>query len=63
MIGSVGRVTPEDLAATLAAAAEGRHRVLLDRVLPLADAVLAHRLVDARDGTGKIVLRPTGLAS
>jgi NADPH:quinone reductase-like Zn-dependent oxidoreductase len=63
VIGSVGRITAEDLAATLTAAAEGRHRILVDRVLPLADAVLAHRLVDAREGTGKIVLRPTGPTS
>lgn len=60
VIGSVGRITPEDLTSTLEAAAQGRHRVLVDRVLPLAEAVLAHRLVDARDGTGKIVLRPGG---
>jgi NADPH:quinone reductase-like Zn-dependent oxidoreductase len=59
VIGSVGRITREDLTLTLEAAAAGRHRALVDRVLPLGDAVLAHRLVEARDGTGKIVLRPT----
>jgi len=58
VIGSTGRITAEDLGETLEAAARGRHRVLVDRVLPLAEAVEAHRLVAARAGTGKIVLRP-----
>ncbi len=58
VIGSVGRVTADDLTLTLEAAAHGRHRVLVDRVLPLSEAVLAHRLVAERSGTGKIVLRP-----
>jgi NADPH:quinone reductase-like Zn-dependent oxidoreductase len=58
VIGSVGRITAEDLASCLRAAAEGRHRVLIDRVLPLADAVLAHRVVVERSGTGKVVLQP-----
>jgi NADPH:quinone reductase-like Zn-dependent oxidoreductase len=58
VIGSTGQVTPDDLTLTLEAAAQGRHRVLVDRVLPLADAVEAHRIVDARSGTGKVVLQP-----
>jgi NADPH:quinone reductase-like Zn-dependent oxidoreductase len=58
VIGSTGRVTPEDLTVTLEAATQGRHRVLVDRVLPLSEAVLAHRIVADRSGTGKIVLRP-----
>jgi len=58
VLGSVGRITADDLTFTLRAAAEGRHRVLIDRVLPLAEAVLAHRLVAERSGTGKIVLQP-----
>jgi NADPH2:quinone reductase len=58
VIGSTGQVTPDDLTLTLQAAAEGRHRVLVDRVLPLADAVQAHRMVDARTGIGKVVLQP-----
>jgi NADPH2:quinone reductase len=59
VIGSTGQVTPDDLTLTLAAAAEGRHRALVDRVLPLAEAVRAHRLVAERSGTGKIVLVPS----
>ena len=62
VLGSVGRVTPADLALTLQAAVDGRHRVLIDRVLPLDEAVLAHRLVAERSGTGKIVLQPVGFA-
>jgi NADPH:quinone reductase-like Zn-dependent oxidoreductase len=60
VIGSTGRITPEDLEETLEAAAQGRHRVLIDRVLPLSAAVEAHRLVASRSGTGKIVLQPPG---
>lgn len=58
VIGSVGRISPEDLDLCLRAAAEGRYRVLIDRVLPLADAVLAHRIVAERSGIGKVVLEP-----
>jgi NADPH:quinone reductase-like Zn-dependent oxidoreductase len=43
----------------LQAAADGKLKVLLDRVLPLRDAALAHELVDGRGGLGKVVLDPT----
>jgi NADPH:quinone reductase-like Zn-dependent oxidoreductase len=58
VLGSTGQVTPGDLTLTLQAAAEGRHRVLVDRVLPLAEAPEAHRIVAARSGIGKVVLEP-----
>ena len=58
IIGSVGRITAEDLEVSLRAAADGRYRVLVDRVLPLAEAALAHRIVAERSGIGKVVLRP-----
>ncbi|PYN95519.1 MAG: hypothetical protein DMD91_24555 [Candidatus Rokuibacteriota bacterium] len=58
VIGSVGRITADDLALCLRAAAEGRHRVIVDRVMPLADAARAHRIVAERSGTGKVVLQP-----
>ena len=59
VIGSFGRITHEDLELALRAAAEGRYRVLIDRVLPLAEAAQAHRIVAARTGVGKIILRPS----
>jgi NADPH:quinone reductase-like Zn-dependent oxidoreductase len=46
----------------LRAAAEGRMRVLVDQVLPLSQAVLAHELAEAREGLGKILLDPTRLS-
>jgi NADPH:quinone reductase-like Zn-dependent oxidoreductase len=58
VIGSVGRITPADLEFSLRAAAEGRYRVLIDRVLPLAEAARAHRIVAERSGLGKVVLQP-----
>jgi NADPH:quinone reductase-like Zn-dependent oxidoreductase len=56
--GSFGKVLPADVELGLKAAAEGRYRVLIDRVFPLAEAPAAHRLVDARTGTGKVILQP-----
>jgi len=56
--GSFGAVLPSDVELGLKAAAEGRYRVLIDQVLPLADAPAAHRRVDARTGTGKVILQP-----
>jgi NADPH2:quinone reductase len=58
IIGNFGKVMPEDVALGLKAAAEGRYRVLIDRVLPLAEAPLAHRIVESRKGTGKVILQP-----
>ena len=58
VIGTVGRIGPGDLDIALRAAAAGRYRVLVDRVLPLGQAALAHRIVEARSGTGKVVLQP-----
>lgn len=58
VIGSVGKITHEDIEFGLRAAAEGRYRILVDRVLPLAQAAQAHEIVAARGGTGKVVLEP-----
>jgi NADPH:quinone reductase-like Zn-dependent oxidoreductase len=55
------RDTPETFEIALRAAAEGRMRVLIDQVLPLSQAVLAHEIAEARDGLGKILLDPTRL--
>lgn len=59
IIGSVGQITLEDLDLCLRAAAAGRYRVLVDRVLPLAQAVLGHRIVAERSGIGKVILDPS----
>ncbi len=58
VIGAVGE-TQEDMTLALQAAADGKLKVIIDRVLPLSEAVLAHELVDGRDGLGKVVLDPT----
>ena len=58
LIGAVGE-TPEDITLALQAAAEGKLKVLIDRVFPLSEAVQAHELVDGRGGLGKVVLDPT----
>ncbi|TMH76608.1 MAG: zinc-binding dehydrogenase [Betaproteobacteria bacterium] len=59
IIGSFGRIMPADVELALGAAAEGRYRVLIERILPLAEGAKAHRLVDARAGIGKVILQPT----
>ena len=51
--------TPSDLPHCLAAAAQGKIVPQIDRILPLSQAALAHRLVEAREDQGKIVLDPT----
>ena len=51
--------TPSDLPHCLAAAAQGKVVPQIERVLPLARAAEAHRLVEQHEGQGKIVLDPT----
>jgi NADPH:quinone reductase len=51
--------TPSDLPDCLKAAAEGKIVPRIERVLPLSQAAEAHRLVEAHEGMGKIVLDPT----
>jgi NADPH:quinone reductase len=58
VLGSIG-FTEADVGFALNAAAQGRLRVLIDRVLPLTQAAQAHQLVATRATTGKIVLDPT----
>jgi NADPH:quinone reductase len=57
-LGIAGIQVAKSLGARVIAAAGADDRVLVDRVLPLAEAALAHRLVAERAGTGKIVLQP-----
>jgi NADPH2:quinone reductase len=58
VIGGTGDAAT-DVATSLQAAAEGKYKAIIDRVLPLADAALAHEIVEARAGIGKMVLDPT----
>ena len=51
--------TPSDLPDCLQAAADGKVIPQIERVLPLSRAAEAHRLVEAHEGMGKIVLDPT----
>lgn len=48
----------DDVAAALEAASKKRLQVLIDRVLPLEEAVTAHRIVAERAITGKVLLTP-----
>ena len=50
--------TNEDVEAALDAAARGKLTMLIDRVMPLSQAREAHRLVAAREITGKVLLTP-----
>ena len=50
--------TDADMAESLKAAAAGHLRALIDRVMPLSEAAEAHRLIEGRAGTGKILLAP-----
>jgi NADPH:quinone reductase-like Zn-dependent oxidoreductase len=50
--------TNDDVAAALDAAAHGKLTMLIDRVMPLSQAVEAHRLVSSREITGKVLLTP-----
>jgi NADPH:quinone reductase len=49
----------EDFDASLKAAAEGKLKVPVDRIMALKDAVKAHRIVAEGDPLGKIILDPT----
>jgi NADPH:quinone reductase-like Zn-dependent oxidoreductase len=50
---------PPDVPKCFAAAADGKIRAQIERVLPLSRAAEAHRLVESGGSTGKIVLDPT----
>jgi len=49
----------EDRAPCFKAAAEGKIKAQIERVLPLSRAADAHRMVESGESTGKIVLDPT----
>lgn len=54
-----GSQAPGGLERSFALAAQGKMSALIDRVMPLAEAADAHRIVGGREGIGKIVLDPT----
>jgi NADPH2:quinone reductase len=62
LIGGAGS-DPADLEATRDGAARGVFRAAIDRVLPLSAVVEAHRLVNDRIVTGKVVLVPERVAA
>jgi NADPH:quinone reductase len=47
-----------DYDTSLEAAAVGRWKVMIDRVMPLSQAAQAHELVESRTGIGKVLLDP-----
>ncbi|HEX7711104.1 MAG TPA: zinc-binding dehydrogenase [Sphingomonadaceae bacterium] len=57
VMGSIG-FTDEDVAASLAAAARGEFKALIEAILPLSEAAEAHRRVADREGVGKVILSP-----
>ena len=50
---------PSDVPKCFAAAAEGKIKAQIERILPLSRAAEAHRLVESGESIGKIVLDPT----
>ena len=55
-LGSEGRAELEE---SLTLTASGEFQVLIDRTIPLSEAVAAHRLVDSNEPLGKVILDPT----
>lgn len=58
ILGSLGS-RPEDVTASLQAAADGKLTALIEDILPLESAADAHDRVAQRDGIGKLILSPT----
>src|SRR5262249_47567410 len=50
---------PADLPKCFAAAAAGKIKPQIERIMPLREAAAAHRLMESGEVTGKIVLDPT----
>ncbi len=50
--------TPDNFRLALKVAAEGKLKMLIDKVLPLEEAGRAHEIVEERSGIGKVVLTP-----
>lgn len=61
VLGSLG-CQRQDVESSLQLAASGRFEALIDCIMPLDQAVHAHRRVAAGEGIGKVVLAPQGTA-
>jgi NADPH:quinone reductase-like Zn-dependent oxidoreductase len=59
VISGLGSERREDLERALELARTGTFKILVDRVLPLREASLAHRLVATNEPLGKVLLDPT----
>jgi NADPH:quinone reductase-like Zn-dependent oxidoreductase len=59
VISGLGAERREDLERSFQLARSGIFKVLVDRVLPLREAAAAHRLVEASEPLGKVILDPT----
>ena len=58
IIGATGE-TPEDVDAQPQGRGRGQLQGVIDRIMPLSQAVQAHELIESRSGIGKIILDPT----
>lgn len=58
VIGSYGSMKPKDFESVLSALARGKYRALIDQVLPLSQARMAHQILEKNRGCGKIILVP-----
>jgi NADPH:quinone reductase-like Zn-dependent oxidoreductase len=54
----VGRGTPDDMRAFLKVVAQGKVQGIVSQAFPLAQAIEAHRLMEASSFFGKLVLNP-----
>lgn len=57
IVGTAGS-RPRDLESTVEAAARGKIRAVIGKLVPLSEAAEAHRLVEDRAVPGKVVLQP-----
>ena len=58
VIGAAGTNFP-DVEKALEAAASGKIRTMIDRIMPLREAAEAHRIVEQNQTQGKVILDPT----
>jgi len=59
IMSGIGAERREDVERSLQLAAAGQIRLRINRIMPLREAVAAHRLVEEKQLSGKIILDPT----